>query len=215
MKANAEEEVFICRTMQIFTYSSSWAFIFLLASTIKVSQQNILDVWKYYQVYNSPLLWVFLCFKMRLKTIQAITPVPAAWGCSMRMRLLGSWTSHSGWSHLALVSTAAVTGVGWMKPYRGPPFAKLLLCNCQGHSRLWDCSGWLQPWGKLKLHSGAGNESGTSTMGRYKKGLILWSQNSLQWMGAILGPREKAVLQRFSVSAEEEVVTPIILSSLI
>lgn len=29
---------------------------------------------------------------------------------------------------MAPVSTAAVTGVGWMKPYRGPPFAKLLLC---------------------------------------------------------------------------------------
>lgn len=89
------------------------------------------------------------------------------------------------------------------------------MLDCQGHSRLWDGSGWLQPWGKLKLQSGAGNESGTSAMGRYKRGLILWSQNSLQWTRVVLGPREMGALQRFSTSAEEGAVTPITLSSLI
>lgn len=89
------------------------------------------------------------------------------------------------------------------------------ILDCQGHSRLWDGSGWLQPWGKFKLHSGAGNESGTSTMGRYKRGLILWRQNSLQWTRVVLATREMGALQWLSISAEEGAVTPIILSSLI
>lgn len=100
---------------------------------------------------------------------------------SMRMRLLWSWTSHSGCSHLAPVSTAAVTGVGWMKPYRDPPFAKLLLSWIAKVTP--GCEMALPGFSlevKLKLHSGAGNTSGTSTMGRYKRGLILWRHNSLQ-----------------------------------